>query len=114
MAGDLFALRVRLSKASAKLLDDCEWYMQQAGLLELLLERINLIIARGLEEREVILLADQPPVRICVLKPYAELLLREYLDIAKRDDSLPRKQKAVIDVSMVAGFEPSEGTDPHA
>jgi hypothetical protein len=105
MADDLFALRVQLEKTSAKLLDDCEHYMREAGLLDLLLERLHLISSVGLAD-DVVVVVNDAPVRVCELKPFAELLLRECLAIAKRDWSTARKHQEITVVSQIAGFEP--------
>lgn len=103
MAGELFALRTQLDRPSARLLDECEAVLTEAGVIDLLLERIHLVVTRGLVQVEV-QASDGGPVQVCTLGPYAELLLREYLAIARRDWSKVRQRQAMLDVALVSGF----------
>ncbi len=103
MGGELFALRTQLDRPSAKLLDECEAVLTEAGLIDTLLERIHLVIAVGLVQVEITM-SDSVRVQVCTLAPYAELMLREYLAIARKDWGGQRQRQAMLDVANVCGF----------
>lgn len=100
MDEQLLAVRRRLTGESAKLLDRCALALDRAGLLDTLLEQLQMLDAHGLTAHSV-----QGGSPVHTWTPMAEVLLYEYLAIAGYDAMQASQQRwLMIRAAVWAGF----------
>lgn len=103
---DLRSVRACLDDASLTLLNACAQALEQAGVLEVLLEQAPLLL-EGLQPVGVN--GDDTCYR---LGPFSECLLREYLAIASYDTfTAADKRRAMGYAAQLAGFQPRDPCD---